>query len=103
AGGRKDGDGRGGTAIEARVAVEIGGAQFQPRHVAQAQHRSVRVGAHDDVLEVGDRVQAALGLDVELQLLVVRNGTGTDATHCGLDVLRLDRIDDVAGRKVEAG
>ena len=38
-----------------------------------------------------------LGLDVELQLLVVGNGARTDAADRRLGVLRLDRADDVAG------
>ena len=90
-------------AVQSRFAVEIGGAQIHPGDVAQAQHRSVGIGAHDDVLEVGDGIQPALGLDVELQLLVIRDRPGTDASNSSLNVLRLDRIDNVAGRKTETG
>ena len=98
-----DRDHGGRPAVEPRLAVEIGGAELEPRDVAQAQHRSVRIGADDDVLELGDRGQAALGLDVELQLLIVRDRPRADASDRGLDVLRLDRIDDVAGGQIEAG
>ena len=45
-------------------------------------------------------VQSALGLDVELELLVVGDRARADAAHGGLNVLRLDRVDDVAGGQV---
>ena len=48
-------------------------------------------------------VEPALGLDVELQLLVVGDRPRADAADRGLHVLRLDRVDDVAGGQVEAG
>ena len=56
------------SAVQSRFTVKIGGTQFHPCDIAQAQHRSVRVRAHDDVLELGHGIQAALGLDVQLQL-----------------------------------
>jgi hypothetical protein len=34
------------------IAVEIAGPQFKARHVAQTQHRSIRIGAHRDLFEV---------------------------------------------------
>ena len=98
-----DRDGRRRAAVEPGVAIEIGGAEFEPRDVAKPQHRAVGIGADDDVLEFRDRAEAALGLDVELQLLIVGNRPGADAADRGLDVLRLDRADDVAGGQVEAG
>ena len=76
-------------AVQPRRAVEIGGAQFQPRDVAEAQHRPVRVGADDDLLELGGRGQPPLGLDVELQLLIVGNRPRADPADRGLHVLRL--------------
>ena len=48
-------------------------------------------------------VQSPLGLDIELKLLVVGYRARADATHGGLNVLRLDRIDDVGGGQVQAG
>ena len=48
-------------------------------------------------------VEPALGLDVELQLLVVGDRPRADAADRGLHVLRLDRLDDVAGGQAEAG
>ena len=50
-----------------------------------------------------DRLQPALGLDIELQLLVIGYRPCADAADGGLDVLRLDRIDDVAGGQIETG
>jgi hypothetical protein len=96
-------DCRGRPAVESGLAVEIGGAELDARHVAQPQHRSVRIGADDDVLELGGGAQPTLGLDVELELLVVGNGARADAPDRGLDVLRLDGVDDVAGGQVEPG
>ena len=89
--------------VQARFAIEIGGAQFHPRDVAEPQHRSIGVRADDDALELGDRAQPALGLDVELQLLLVSNRPGADASDGGLNVLGFDRIDDVAGGQPEPG
>ena len=56
-----------------------------------------------DLLEFVDRAQAPLCLHVELQLLVVRDRPRADAADRRLHVLRLDRLDDVAGGQIEAG
>jgi hypothetical protein len=98
-----DRDRGGGAAVEPRLAVEVGGAQFQPRDVAEAKDRAVGIGADDDPGEFLGRSKPALRLDVELQLLVVRDGPRADAADRGLHVLRLDRVDDVAGRQGEPG
>jgi hypothetical protein len=90
-------------AIKSRVAIEIGGAELHPRDIAQPQHRSVGIGAYHHILEVGRRGQAALGLDVQLQLLLVRYRPRADASDGRLDVLRLNGVDDVAGGQAEAG
>ena len=90
-------------AIESGLAIEVRGAEIGPGDVAEPQHRSVRIGADDDVLELGDRGQPALGLDVELELLVVRDRPRADPADRRLDVLRLDRVDDVAGGQAEPG
>ena len=45
-------------------------AQLDARHVADAQHRAVRIGAQHDVAELLRRGQAPLGLHVELELRV---------------------------------
>ena len=46
-----DRDRRCGRAVEAGLAIEVGGAEFQTRDVAEPQHRAVRVGADHDLLE----------------------------------------------------
>src|SRR5262249_41716128 len=58
---------------KSRLAIEIGRAQLHPRDVAQAQHRPIGIRAHDDVFEFSNRGEAALGLDVQLQLLLIGN------------------------------
>ena len=61
-----DADQNGRAAVQAGVAVEIGGAELEPRHVREPQHRAVGIGAQHDLAEFLGRGQAALGLDVEL-------------------------------------
>jgi hypothetical protein len=56
-----------------RLGVHVRRAELHPRDVAHPQHRPVRIGADDDVAELLGRGQPALGLDVELELLVVRD------------------------------
>src|SRR3954471_14286147 len=73
-----------GTTVEPGLAIEIGGAEFQTRDVAETQHRAVWVGADHDLLEFLRRGQPPLCLDVELQLLVVRDWPGADAPDGGL-------------------
>ena len=90
-------------AVEARVAIEVRGAEFDPRDILQPQQRAVAVGADHDVLEFLDRRETALGLDVELDLLIVVDGPRADAADRRLRVLRLDRGDDVGDREPEAG
>ena len=92
-----DGEDRRGPAIETCLPVETGGAQLQPGHVAEAQHGAVRVGADNDFFEVLDRIEASLGLDIQLELLVVRDRPRADSPDWSLYILRLDRFDDIAG------
>ena len=66
-----------------------------------AQHRAVRIGAQDDVAEFLGRGQAALGLQVDLELGGIADGPGADAADGRLGVLRFDGGDDVRGREVE--
>ena len=94
---------RGGPTVEMGLAIEVGGAQFQPRDVAEPENRAVRVRADDDVGELVDARQPSFGLQVELELLIVRDRPGADAADRGLDVLRLNCVDDIAGGQVEAG
>src|SRR5260221_7178616 len=95
-----DRDRGGRAAIEPRLAVEIGGAQLQPGDVAKPEYRAIRIGAHDYLRELFGGGKPALGLDVQLQLLVVRDRACADAPHRRLHILRLDRVDDIAGGQV---
>jgi hypothetical protein len=90
------------SAVEAGAAIEIGGTELETRHVARAEHRSIRIRADDDFLEFGDRGETSHCLDVELQLLVVGNGARSDPADRGLGVLRLDCVDDVADRETQS-
>jgi hypothetical protein len=95
-------DDRRGRTVEARLAVEIGGAEFQPRHIAEAQDRAIGIRPDDDLLELLDRGETAGRLDIELELLFVGDRLGADAPHRRLHVLRLDRGDDVARGQAKA-
>ena len=48
-------------------------------------------------------LEPSLGLDVELQLLVVENRPRADTSDRSLHVLRLNGVDDVGDREIEAG
>jgi len=85
------------------LAIEVGGAQFEPRHIAEPENRAVWIRTDDDVGELVHGRQPSFGLQVELQLLIVLDRAGADAADRGLDVLRLYCVDDVAGGQVEAG
>ena len=61
-------------AVKPSIAIEIGCAKLKARHVAEAERRPVRICADDDFLEFGDGSEAAFRLDVQLKLLIVRNG-----------------------------
>ena len=102
-GGLVDPDQRGGAAIEARLTIEIGGTQLQPRDIAEAQHGPVRVGPDHDIGEFLGRGEPPLGLDVELELLIVRDRPCANAANRRLDVLSLDGLDDVVRRQVQPG
>ena len=78
------------------------GAELDARDVAHPHERAVRIGAHHDGAELLDGGEAALGLDVELELLVGQRRLRADAADRGLDVLALERVGDVARRQPEA-
>jgi len=73
-----DADRHGGAAVQPRLAVHVLCAEFHSRHVAQAQHGTVRVGADDNGAELRRRNQPALRLQVELELLVIADRASTD-------------------------
>ena len=72
------------------------GAELDRRDVADAQEGAVGLGAQHDALELGGVGQPALGLEVELEQRVVGHRLGADPADRRLDVLRLERRDDVA-------
>ena len=94
---------RRGPTVEMGLAVEIGSAQFEPRNVAEPENRAVRVRTDDDIGKLVHGRQPTFGLQVELQLLVVRDRAGADAADRRLDILRLNCVDDIAGGQIEAG
>ena len=71
--------------------------KIDPADVAHADIGPVRVGAHDDVLELLGLGQAALGLDVELELGVA-DRLRPDPPHGRLHVLPAQRVGDVGRR-----
>ena len=64
--------------------------------------RPVGIGAQHDVAELLGSRQAPLSLDVHLDLLILVDRRRADASDRRLDVLRAQRVDDVARRQVEA-
>ena len=75
-----DRDQRRGRSVQSCRTVKIGRTQFQAGDIAEAQDGPVRIRPDHDLLELGGRRQASLGLDVELQLLVVARSAGR---RCG--------------------
>ena len=103
AGSEIDTDHRGGLAVETGNGVLALGTQFDPGHIAEQNERSVGHGANDDLLELVDTAEAALGLDAELELRIVGHRLRSDAANRGLHVLRVDSGNDVVHRNAETG
>ena len=101
--GQVDREGGGVAAVVADVEGVILGPEFDPGEVAEADGGAVGLGADDDVLEFGRFGQPAADLDPVLELLVGGRRKLSDLTGRGLDVLLLDRRQDVAGGDAEAG
>src|SRR3546814_21113134 len=62
----------GGLAREIGVRGIIVGAEFDARHIGDADLAAVAVGAHDDVAELRGIGEAALRLDIELEGVALR-------------------------------
>jgi len=92
-----------------RLAVEPPDRFRQPSgeldagNIANAHERPVGVGAHHDGAELLRARQPALALDVKLELLIGQRRLRADASNRGLDVLRLQRVGDVAWNQAVAG
>jgi hypothetical protein len=86
--------------VEITVGVVVLGAELDAADVANARHAAVGIGPDDDVQELALVREAAESLDVQLE------GAGPGyrrlVEHAGgdLDVLRLERGDDLAGGEV---
>src|SRR5690606_26111262 len=73
-----------------------GRAHLDAGDVPEAGDLPFRAGLDDDVAEFLRRAQAALRVDVELEVHVGRRRRGADDAGGGLHVLLADRVGDVA-------
>ena len=90
-----------GRVVEARLAVEVLRTELDMGHVADPEHRTVRVGPQHDVGELLGAGQTPGGLDVQLILLLIADRPRADATDRRDRALCADRVDDVRRREVE--
>ena len=90
-------------AVEPAVAILRFGAHLHARHVLDADDGAVGIGAQHDGGEFLRTRQPALGLDVDLDLLLAPGRRRADAAERGLDILARHRRDDVVRRHVELG
>ena len=95
AGGQINADRDGRLAVEAGLDVLVLRAEFDPRHILDPQQRAVGIGAQHDVAELLGRREPPLRLDVELELLIVRDWPRADAPDRRNQVLCLDRGDHI--------
>ena len=77
--------------------------QFDARHITDADKRAVRLGTQNDAAEFLDRAEAPLCLDGQLELLVRQRRLSADTADGRLDVLPLQRVDNVIRRHAETG
>jgi hypothetical protein len=94
---------RGGLAIEAAHEFIGLGAEFDPRDIAELQHRAVGVAAQDDVAELLRRLQAFLRADGRVELLPFDGRGAAELADRHLRVLRLHGRDHVRGREPVGG
>ena len=92
-----------GRAVETAVAILRSRAHFDAGDVADADSRTVGIGAQDNGGEFLGPRQAALGLDIDLDLLLARCRRRADTPERRLNVLVLHRQNDVVRRQVELG
>ena len=90
--------------VEQRAQAVFGGAELDARDVAQPHDFAARAGLDHDVAELLLVRKPAFGVDGQLQVDAPDVRGGADHAGGGLDVLRLDRLDDVArGQPVLGG
>src|SRR5690606_23318831 len=95
----KHGYGDGRLPVEQGAQRIVGRAHFDAGDVPEACDLAFRSGLDDDVAEFFGSVQAALRIDVELEVHIVRRRRGADDAGGGLHVLLADGIADIAGGK----
>jgi len=78
-------------------------AEFGAGDVLDPDDPSVGGRADNDVVELLDRGQPTLCANVELEFHLGDERRRPDTADRGLSVLRVDRVDDILGRDVEAG
>src|SRR5262249_16006719 len=88
-------------AVEAAEPVLRFRAQFHAGDIPDADNRAVGIGAQDDGGELLGPGESATGLDVDLHLLLARDRSRADAAQRRLNILALDRCDDIVQRQVE--
>ena len=98
-----DADRRRGRAIEAAVAVLRLRAHFHARDILHPDDGAVGIGAQHNRREFLRPRQPPLGLDVDLDLLLVSDRWRADAAQRRLNVLARDRGDDVVGGEIKLG
>ena len=91
-----------GLARQRTLGVLVLGSEFDAGDILDLEVRAVGVGPQHDIAELGGRREAALRLQVELELLVRGDRLGPDPTDRGLVVLRLDRVGDIGRREIQA-
>ena len=90
-----------GLVVEAAFDILILSAKFYSRYVMHTQQGAVGIRAKNDVAELLRGRQAALRLNVQLKLLVFTDRPCPDAADGRLNILGLDRGNDVGRRKLQ--
>ena len=98
-----DADRGGGRAVVAAVTILRSGAHFDARHVVDPDHRAIGIGAQNDAGELLGPRQPALGLDIDLKLLLACSRRCADTAERRLNVLVLHGGNDVVRRQIEFG
>ena len=88
-------------AIEVTFNVIILSAQFYRGDIADADHRSVRIGADDDVPELFGSLETAFGAHRILVRLVVRRRLRADGADGSLDILAFNSRNNIRRRDLK--
>jgi hypothetical protein len=88
------------------VARDIGfgfPAQLNPRHIAQPDHRAVRIGPQQDLPKLLGRLQPRLHVDDRIEPLAFNGRQAADLTGRDLGVLRRHRAGHIAYGDLQIG